>query len=142
MREIKFRAWFPEEHYSEPHMAYLDVNDDFGGNSATWQLRKLMYPESDGPVYMQYTGLKDRNGVEIYEGDCIKMSRELHIGGEIVAHMGEFNTDVFVEWVDGTFRLNKLGDKSKHYYGIIAFSENCDPKGLEVIGNIYEGAGV
>jgi hypothetical protein len=25
MREIKFRAWFPKEHYDKPHMAYRDA---------------------------------------------------------------------------------------------------------------------
>jgi YopX protein len=69
MREIKFRAWFPKEHYSEPHMAYLDIDDEFGGASATWQLRYLQHPEPDGPIYMQYTGLQDKNGVEIYQSD-------------------------------------------------------------------------
>ncbi len=49
MRELKFRAW---DKYSDSHpqgMSY-DVN-----------------PKCDADVIMQYTGLKDKNGVEIYE---------------------------------------------------------------------------
>ena len=72
-REIKFRAWFPKEHYDKPHMAYLDINDEFGGNSATWQLRNITYPEPESPIYMQYTGLKDKNGTDVYEGDLFTM---------------------------------------------------------------------
>jgi uncharacterized phage protein (TIGR01671 family) len=127
MRELKFRAWFPKEHYSEPHMAYLDINDDFGGKSATWQLRNLQHPKPDGPIYMQYTGQKDKsfNRIEIYEGDLFGKSDSdgVEVFGEVY-----FDTDFAgfcVKYPNGGWTTlgEHLLEKQNH---------------REIIGNIYE----
>lgn len=52
MREIKFRLWDGEVMGEIKYMK-LPINDG-------------------GPIVMQYTGLKDKNGKEIYEGDIAK----------------------------------------------------------------------
>lgn len=69
-RELKFRAWdtatgvFLDQ--SKWNIRMDDGNVQLNGNAGI----------STGIILMQYTGLKDKNGVEIYEGDIIEFDRE------------------------------------------------------------------
>jgi uncharacterized phage protein (TIGR01671 family) len=93
-REIKFRAWDKEN-------------------------KKMKY-NITGIELMQYTGLRDKNGKEIYEGDIVKItgSKEIDIGKVIYEYNG-FIVDVM---------------NMDRFYGRVHLLE----KFTEVIGNIYE----
>lgn len=93
MREIKFRVW----------------QKLFGG----WiELKKIVFAEDDSTIIgfidkdgepygtkeieiMQYTGYKDKNGKEIYEGDIL---------------IDEFNRKLLVEWWQGSFALKAISE--------------------------------
>ena len=61
MREIKFRAW-----HKDLDKMYFDVEV----SSTDW-LDKTRHFGGDKSTLMQFTGLKDKNGKEIYEGDIL-----------------------------------------------------------------------
>ena len=137
MREIKFRAWDTTEekmwYKDEDFPTYLN---EFRFNDYIKQLQK------DDVVLMQYTGLKDKNGVEIYEGDVVR-TLEVKTGNPaFVLKLAGMEITTTVIWSDGGFILrDKLGNTTDYTLlaELTAIQRNPGLE-LEVIGNIYEDA--
>ena len=118
-REIKFRAWSTNlKKMSKPFTLKSDVMH-FANKKGLGTIKGLQ-----DEIIMQYTGLKDRRGQEIYEGDILKF-KSLPAPYSII----EFNLGSF-----GYFCM-----KGKDYEYFIGIERTYDkPKNWEIIGNIHE----
>jgi len=89
-REIKFRAWIPDL----KEITYDNFTVDSNGEVYTLNGDFL-----EGAILMQYTGLKDKNGTEIYEGDIVSTTTRFmehyttHIKKIIWASKGGFHAE-------------------------------------------------
>ena len=118
-REIKFRAW--ANTHVKPWMDY-EVTDIDLERKQVYTRHCFAFDYPGESILMQYTGLHDKNGKEIYEGDIVK-----HDGFYVGDGHYESGVDV-VEFDDGCYLG---GDGELNSYEIVN-------KGIEVIGNIYE----
>ncbi len=118
-RVIKFRAWDPSEEKVMPVKCIDWANNlctvDEGDNTITDNI--------DMFELMQFTGLKDDNGTEVYEGDIIQFGAQLGSKSEvefIIKNSGFLVRDKFGDW--------------QWLYDVLASTNS------KVIGNVYENS--
>lgn len=126
MREIKFRVW-DTENKEMLRVQELDFEDTFYGGRLSIRTEQYNdYFDIEDMILMQYTGLYDKNGKEIYEGDIVRIPNDYELYGTNAGEAYE------VYFAYGGFRLKpKYNSKARGYW-------LEDDNEIEIIGNIYE----
>lgn len=129
MKEYKFRVW--DKDTKRMHICGEDIHDEIDFEQGT---NKAFYynlqngcgslTENSTYILMQYTGLKDKNGKEIYEGDIVSFNLKTDAEGcpNIIGYI-EYQTTF------SSFRIMSI---------LGSFALDYNIKEIEVIGNIYD----
>ena len=127
MREIKFRVW-DEDEKEYMKVDYLTIDND--GTFSVITSTEEKEPEYTSSEYYniileQYTGLKDKDGKEIYEGDIIELdANRISTKGVYVVVWKSKKCGFGLKCVENNYRSN---DKGMH-----------SGKQMKIIGNIHD----
>ena len=129
MREIKFRVWYLEENRYITISPSL-LHKEFVGTNEKGQ---LVFNVRDY-VWEQYTGLKDKNGVEIYEGDRYTYMYAERYGNDSIEEILKNPAEHLLSKETAIARMGMDKDDTHcddDFYSTRTFN-------IEVIGNIHD----
>lgn len=130
-REIKFRAWNEGKMVDLLAITPLALDANMNTQLALKGMSGLFLPFGGGVELMQFTGLKDKNGKEIYEGDIVRYYVSAPWDDEVPL---EVRAEVIFD--DPFYGCFCVKSREGHMDATGCLYEYIG--GIEVIGNIYE----
>ena len=131
-REIKFRAW-SKKNNGWVYVFCVNADDtvSFMNADALWET-----DDNKDLIIEQYTGLKDKNGKEIYEGDIVNCHYFYESLGE---HLGVCESE---KVITGEIAMQELGlwieTNTEEDSGYLVWFNGLHEESFEIIGNIHE----
>jgi len=119
MRTIKFRAW-------DKFNGCYYYSDKYKSLSAFFKECEKCIEADNGIVYQQFTGLKDKNGKDVFEGDVVEQSDDRYV---VESCSGGYQLIVYQQT-----KCKCYWYKTGSLFNSHALSENF----CEIIGNIFE----
>ncbi|EAC5134656.1 hypothetical protein FON07_01865 [Listeria monocytogenes] len=120
MRKIEFRAWDKEVKEMDYNPSVIEI----------WQNKPIneqfRLESEEKLVWMQYTGLKDKNGKKIFEGDIVDIS--------VYDRLDWSSIKGKVVFLNGAWLVEDVG-----HFAITLQSETNE---IEIIGNVHENLGL
>ncbi|EHG1776141.1 hypothetical protein J3051_000044 [Listeria monocytogenes] len=120
MRAIEFRAWDKEVKEMDYNPSVIEI----------WQNKPIneqfRLESEEKLVWMQYTGLKDKNGKNIFEGDIVDIS--------VYDRLDWSSIKGKVVFLNGAWLVEDIG-----HFAITLQSETNE---IEIIGNVHENLGL
>lgn len=115
MRELKFRAWFPKNHWYHKGMLF-DWQDTTGVESLCF-----VPSEKTGIHVMQFADRQDKHGQDLYEGDVVRWT--------------DTNIRMVISWSteDGAWIAMNVNESGSGAMATVAYMDH-----FELIGNIHE----
>lgn len=125
MRSIKFRAWDSKKKIMIQSVGFTDNDCGRAWQREVYMIDDLTNFNSYDWRPMQFTGLLDKNGKEIFEGDIVRL-----------CYPEKIWVNAVVEWIEAAcgFRLVHATIKGLRYSGAYLTNQPI----MEVIGNIHE----
>ena len=118
MRKIKFRVFKNEMIYE---LGLLNTSS-------------LIDLQKEGYILMEYTGINDKNELEIFEGDIVKRT--------VIGYCETIEEIGFIDFQNGSFVFNSTAKdrfKTSLYEDLKPYPSKAMPE-YEVVGNVYENA--
>jgi uncharacterized phage protein (TIGR01671 family) len=135
MREIKFKAWDKEQEYMRSWENLMDIryNERWFKDNRDKNYINCIFSDPD-LILLQFTGLYDKNGKEIYEGDIIKLESTVN---------GVNLFEIFYSNSAARFSVKYYNRNIRNEYecSITDLFKPCEYSGdvdYEIVGNIYE----
>lgn len=121
MKHLKFRVWDREK---ETFLKDVFVGSDgqfYQFSKDTIYGAAITFLDKENKKILQFTGLRDKNGYEIYDGDIVNLKGDLYT----VSWNGCFSS----------FDMTNI-DKAKQYKDLYILNKNFEKS--EIVGNIYQ----